>query len=95
MSTFMEMQPSSRAPGQEVEEPSSVPKPNIDFVESMEAGKHASYVDTVAARLSKSHRDYLMERHGTLDLDPIPGLGPADPLNWPEWKVGGLDLIED
>ncbi|XHF98333.1 hypothetical protein AWENTII_001889 [Aspergillus wentii] len=86
MSTFMEMQPSSRAPGQEVEDPSSVPKPNIDFVESMEAGKHASYVETVAARLSKSHRDYLMERHGTLDLDPIPGLGPADPLNWPEWK---------
>jgi hypothetical protein len=41
----------------------------------------------VAARLPKAHRDYLLERHGTLELDPIPSMGPADPYNWPEWKV--------
>ncbi|OJJ86763.1 putative MFS transporter [Aspergillus glaucus CBS 516.65] len=46
----------------------------------------ATYVETVAARLSKGHRDYLIERHGTLDLDPIPGISRTDPYNWPTWK---------
>lgn len=34
------------------------------------------------ASLSQEHRDYLVERHGTLDLDPVPGMGNADPYNW-------------
>lgn len=29
--------------------------------------------------LSDSHKSYLIERHGTLDLDPIPSMDPADP----------------
>jgi hypothetical protein len=41
----------------------------------------------VAARLPQAHQDYLLERHGTLDLDPIPGMDPADPYNWSDWKV--------
>ncbi|KAL4963769.1 putative MFS multidrug transporter [Aspergillus stella-maris] len=32
------------------------------------------------------HQAYLFERHGTLDLDPIPSMDPADPYNWPSWK---------
>ncbi|KAM3416101.1 hypothetical protein BST61_g9582 [Cercospora zeina] len=38
------------------------------------------------AYLPQEHRDYLLSRHGTLDLDPIPSADPADPYNWPEWK---------
>jgi hypothetical protein len=37
--------------------------------------------------LSPEHRDYLMARHGTVDLAPLPTMDPADPLNWPAWKV--------
>ncbi|KAL4891469.1 MFS multidrug transporter [Aspergillus ambiguus] len=36
--------------------------------------------------LSDQHRAYLMQRHGTLNLDPIPSMHPGDPLNWPLWK---------
>jgi hypothetical protein len=38
-------------------------------------------------RLSESHRIYLLKRHGTVSLDPIPSEDPADPYNWPAWKV--------
>lgn len=86
--TFLEMQP-SRAVG-EIEESNPTSKPNIDLIESAEAGIPATYVETVAARLSKGHRDYLIERHGTLDLDPIPGISRTDPYNWPTWKVSRL-----
>lgn len=79
------MQP-SRAVG-EIEELSPAGKPDIDLIESAEAGIPATYVETVTAQLSKGHRDYLIERHGTLDLDPIPGMSPTDPYNWPTWKV--------
>ncbi|RFU24184.1 hypothetical protein B7463_g12154, partial [Scytalidium lignicola] len=36
--------------------------------------------------LSPEHRDYLLSRHWTLDLEPLPSMDPADPLNWPSWK---------
>ena len=38
--------------------------------------------------LSREHAEYLMIRHGTLDLDPLPGPDDMDPYNWPNWKVG-------
>lgn len=44
-------------------------------------------VDTAASFLSQSHREYLLNRHGTLELDPIPSNSDADPYNWPRWKV--------
>lgn len=37
--------------------------------------------------LPPEHREFLLARHGTLDLDPIPGPDAADPYNWPAWKV--------
>lgn len=37
--------------------------------------------------LSENHARYIRSRHGTLDLDPLPSMDPADPLNWPLWKV--------
>lgn len=39
------------------------------------------------AVLSQEHRDYIAQRHGTLDIDPVPAFGDADPYNWPDWKV--------
>ncbi|KAA8651192.1 uncharacterized protein ATNIH1004_000070 [Aspergillus tanneri] len=44
--------------------------------------------------LPELHREYLWQRHGTLDLDPIPSMDPADPYNWPGWKkVANLCLV--
>lgn len=36
--------------------------------------------------ISPEHERYLLERHGTLALDPLPSADPEDPLNWPSWK---------
>ena len=49
---------------------------------------HATYIDKdQVVNLSQEHHDYLVRRHGTADLDPVPGFGDADPYNWPQWKV--------
>ena len=37
--------------------------------------------------LSSEHEQYLLQRHGTLDLDPVPQPDDADPYNWPQWKA--------
>lgn len=65
-----------------------------DFVEKIEpTPTHATYYSTNdAASLTPAHREYLLERYGTLDLDPLPDYGDADPYNWPSWKVGLLRL---
>lgn len=42
--------------------------------------------------MTASHKEYLIARHGTLELDPMPSQDPADPLNWPRWKVGSWKL---
>ena len=56
--------------------------------DAMETGKHeAFYVEDRIANLSEEHRQYLLARHGTLDLDPIPDMNDADPYNWPRWRV--------
>ncbi|OCK78496.1 MFS general substrate transporter [Lepidopterella palustris CBS 459.81] len=52
-----------------------------------ELTQQSTYIeDGAAAHLSQDHRAYLLERHGTLALDPIPSADPADPYNWPSWK---------
>lgn len=52
------------------------------------AATHGTYLDKEEeSHLSEEHRQYLLERHGTLDLDPLPTMGIADPYNWPTWKV--------
>ena len=53
-----------------------------------ELGHKATYIPTgAAAELTQEHCDYLVKRHGTVELDPIPSDDPADPYNWPAWKV--------
>ncbi|CAI7667024.1 major facilitator superfamily domain-containing protein [Penicillium manginii] len=86
--TSLELQPSSSRPSNQVEQDKENlgNKTDIDLVESTGADQVATYGESMAARLPKAHRDYLLQRHGTLELDPIPGMGPADPYNWPEWK---------
>lgn len=71
----------------DAEQPSEPVKSNEVFVESTEMGIPTTYADVVSSRISKAHRDYLMERHGTLELDPIPSMDAADPYNWLGWKV--------
>ncbi|OKL62337.1 hypothetical protein UA08_02289 [Talaromyces atroroseus] len=45
-----------------------------------------------ALELASRHREYLLQRHGTLDLDPVPAMDDADPYNWPTWKKN-MNLI--
>jgi hypothetical protein len=83
--TSLELESSSSPQGKPEEVPGT--KADIDLIESAEQGQGATYAESMTAHLPKAHRDYLMERHGTLELDPIPSMSPADPYNWPEWKV--------
>lgn len=70
--------------GSEQETPGATPpKSSADYVE--EKGFNDSLDPT--RFLSDAHKAYLIERHGTLDIDPIPSMDPADPYNWPLWKV--------
>ena len=63
--------------------PDTYRKSDSDYVEEKDLG-----VAVDPARfLSESHKSYLIERHGKLDLDPIPSMDPADPYNWSSWKV--------
>jgi hypothetical protein len=41
----------------------------------------------LAGNLEPEHREFLLSRHKTVDLNPLPTMDPADPLNWPSWKV--------
>lgn len=45
----------------------------------LENGSHQSSI-------SNDIKRYIIERHGTLELDPLPSSSPKDPLNWPKWK---------
>lgn len=61
------------------------PLHNVDLEH---AETHGTYLDkSEVVHLSEEHRHYLLERHGTLELDPLPTMGTADPYNWPTWKV--------
>lgn len=49
---------------------------------------HATYYDPSDVNtLTDAHRTYLQKRYGTLELDPIPDFGDADPFNWSTAKV--------
>ncbi|KUI69343.1 hypothetical protein VM1G_05060 [Cytospora mali] len=43
------------------------------------------YADEING-LSEEHRQYLLERHGTLDLSPMPDMSDANPYNWSQKK---------
>ncbi|KAJ5946127.1 hypothetical protein N7454_002966 [Penicillium verhagenii] len=44
--------------------------------------------------ISLSHREFLLARHGTLELVPLPAESLRDPLNWPTWQKNvNLSLV--
>lgn len=44
--------------------------------------------------LSEEHRQYILQRHGTLDLAPLPSMNDADPYNWPKSKkITNLTIV--
>lgn len=47
---------------------------------------HLEKAEELASDLSAEHQAFLLDRHGTLDLDPVPSIDPADPYNWSRWK---------
>jgi hypothetical protein len=56
--------------------------------QGMESGKQCDfYVEDRVAHLSENHRQYILAKHGTLDLEPIPDMADSDPYNWPQWRV--------
>ena len=64
-------------------------KSDSEYIEHLApTGTHATYIEEHdVATLSQEHRDYLLRRHGTLKLDPLPRPGDADPYNWTNWEV--------
>lgn len=49
---------------------------------------HHENLDPVALteELDPEHHKYLILRHGSVQLDPLPSADPEDPLNWPDWQ---------
>lgn len=82
-------QTSEQMPAHEHSDGTSTMKSESEPVERLGQTKtHATYIEREeVAMLSAEHRSYLLRRHGTLELDPVPGHGDADPYNWPTWKV--------
>ncbi|KAL4867420.1 hypothetical protein BDV12DRAFT_209891 [Aspergillus spectabilis] len=68
-------------------------KEGTGFLEKAEEGGRASLRDINASYLSPAYREYLLQRHGTLDLDPLPSACSADPYNWADLEVVNLVLV--
>jgi hypothetical protein len=79
-------QTSDQKPAYEHSDGTSTMKSESESVEKL--GQAKTHIEREeVAMLSVEHRSYLLRRHGTLELDPVPGHGDADPYNWPTWKV--------
>ena len=69
---------------------------NVSFMATLQTlSEQLVYIRTddkqdEVASLSDEHRQYLLDRHKTLELDPVPDLNDADPYNWPKRRVGLL-----
>lgn len=76
-------------------EPGTFPDAEKDIYGRNSAERHVEQLTNVATyynshdthELSEEHKAYLLQRHGTLELDPMPGYGDADPYNWSSRKV--------
>ncbi|KAH8799675.1 putative MFS transporter [Xylogone sp. PMI_703] len=54
--------------------------------EKVEVTEGPIHVEENLSSLPPEHSQYLLHRHGTLDLSPLPTTNDADPYNWPNWK---------
>lgn len=61
-------------------------KLGFDRTEDLEA-VHTQIEPEEISSLSPEHRNYLLQRHGTLELDPVADMSDADPYNWSTTKV--------
>ncbi|OJI96868.1 hypothetical protein ASPVEDRAFT_258295 [Aspergillus versicolor CBS 583.65] len=70
-------------------------KPHAEHVEADNAGSTAELSNAGGKEgLSREHQEYLLKRHGTLQLRPIPSMDDADPYNWSKWaKITNLALV--
>ncbi|KAI6858326.1 MFS general substrate transporter [Hortaea werneckii] len=69
-------------------------KRDQEWIEETLESVHTNIENSNLAALSREHREYLEQRHGTLDLDPIPDANDADPYNWPQSrKIMNLILV--
>ncbi|KAJ5101218.1 MFS general substrate transporter [Penicillium angulare] len=60
---------------------------------SSQADQKSQGHDSISC-ISPEHERYLLQRHGTLDLDPLPQPDDADPYNWPyRKKIINLILV--
>lgn len=59
---------------------------DIEKLEYVHDEHSVSNEDIAPAELSTDHYEFLMKRHGSVQLDPLPSNDPLDPLNWQEWK---------
>ncbi|KAF2126130.1 MFS general substrate transporter [Dothidotthia symphoricarpi CBS 119687] len=51
------------------------------------ANTHGTYLDAFeGSHISEEHRQYLVQKHGTYELDPLPTMSDHDPYNWSSWK---------
>ena len=91
-STLLSLQttrrPRSRKMSEKTEQQSdsqSKPETGQEYVEAL-GPAHTHINREEIDSLPPQHREYLLARHGTLDLEPIPDMSDADPYNWPHWK---------
>ena len=65
-------------------DPEKASEVSREYVDNLaQTDTHATYYQPEhVANLSEAHRNYLVQRHGTLNLDPVPAFGNADPYNW-------------
>lgn len=66
--------------------------PSNKFQSNSAAEKAMTVKDTTEPTLAAEHADYLLQRHGTLDLKPFPSAHHDDPYNWPSWKVNFYEV---
>lgn len=70
----------------------------IDSKSAVGEGKDGSesyhVEETAASSFSIEHAEFILQRHGTLNLNLVPSMNPADPLNWPSWKVKNFLFAE-
>lgn len=86
MSATAEDEKSAAYRQENMESPNNGSEKDVENAESLHL--QSTYLgDGEASHLPNEHRQYLLQRHGTLTLDPLPSQDPADPYNWPDWKV--------
>lgn len=59
---------------------------SLDPEPSVERYNHVESTNSAKA-IPEGHQQYLLQRHGTILLDPLPDFSDADPFNWSKPKV--------